>query len=174
MPPEWTAAAVDGMRAALGEPVALLAVLALALAALAEGAGRSAAAAGLFALAAGASHWLPPSPAHTAVAAGLLALLGARLAAGWRPALPLRQAEAAAGGLAFGLAAGVPLATGTEAAGSLSVAAALLALLLFIGVPLHHRGAGGALLRWGPRVVGAWLAAIGLLLTALQLWGRRG
>ena len=175
MPPEWLGAAADGAAAVLGAPLALLALLATALAAPAATRVRVVACVVLFLAGALASLWLPPGLLQAPLAAGLLALLGlAAIAAGWHDAPAVGAGAAALGGLAFGLASGLPLALPAEAAGSLALGALVLAALLALGAATAQRRAGHPVLRFAPRVLGAWIAAVGLLLMALQLWGRPG
>lgn len=173
MLPEWVSGGVEGARAAVGNPLALLALFAIALMSQGRHA-RTLAIVLLALLGAFACGWLPPHPAHPTLAAGLLAGLGVAAASGWHLPRTAGLACVLAGGFAFGLAAGLPLALPSETAGSLVVALVLLGLLLMIGTLLQRRWSSSVPLRYGPRVLGAWIAAIGLLLMALQAWGQRG
>lgn len=174
MLPEWLLAARDGAQAVLGQPLALLAALSVALATRGRIGHGSRLALGVFLAAAVAASTVPPSAMHAAAAAALLAVLGVAVATGWRWGRAVHVAAAALGGLALGLAAGLPVALPSEAGGSLLVGGALLALLLAVHRALERRWHRHVALRFGPRVLGAWVAAIGLLLMALQLWARPG
>ena len=174
MLPEGLLGARDGVQAALREPLAVLAVLAVATATRRRLAHRGASTLALFLAAAASAGMAPPSTHHAAAASALLAALGVAMAAGWRWGRGVHGLAAASGGVAIGLAAGLPLALPTEAGGSLLVGAVLLAVLLAVHRALEHRWPTQAALRIGPRVLGAWIAAIGFLLMALQLWARPG
>jgi hypothetical protein len=165
------------VRAVLAAPVALLAAVATAVAALASlrdsprGKGVASTLA-VFLLAALGTRWVAPSPMHAAVAAALLAVVGAIGAGALSLAGRANLLAAALGGVAFGLAAGLPVSIGTEAAGTLLLGAVLLASALVVGLQLQRRWHAHLAMRLAPRVLGAWACAIGLLLMALALWGR--
>lgn len=174
MLPEWLLGARDGAQAALGHPLALLAALGVALATRGQLGHGVRPALAVFLAAAVAAAALPPSAMHATGAAALLAVLGVGVATGWHWGRAVHVAAAALGGLAFGLAAGLPVALPSETVGSLLVGGGLLALLLAVHRAAERRWPTHMALRIGLRVLGAWVAAIGLLLMALQLWARPG
>jgi len=172
MLPEFLGTAGDGARAAIGEPLALLTALAAALAALSSLAtaprrGRFLLTLTLFLLAALGTRWIAPNPIHATVAAVTLVLVGALCASGWRLQGRVHLLAALLGGVGFGLAAGLPVAIGGEAVGTL-----LHVSTSVVGVQLQRRWPQHVAMRLAPRILGAWATAIGLLLMALHLWGR--
>lgn len=112
---------------------------------------------------------LPTAAWQGAAAAGFLAVAGGWQAAGQGRRGMASRILAVAGGLPFGWAASLGLATPAEATGSLAVAPLLLALVY--GVCGLVRAALRAERRWALacRILGSWLAAVGLLLLALAL-----
>ena len=112
---------------------------------------------------------LEPAAWHAAFVAGCLAGLGTLSAAALRPAFPLLAAACAAAGLAIGLGSGIPIATASEALGTVIAACALL-LVAHAGWQLASAARWSASVRLlAPRVIAAWLTAIGVLLLALAV-----
>lgn len=162
----------DGALFMAQSALALAAAAATVLAVAAATARQAVVAAIVFLLAASASAWMPQAVPAAALVPGVLLALGVLLAAGLRPRGAVAWIAVLAGGLAAGLAGGLPTATWEETAGGLVVLSlpVLAGLLLAVRIPVPprlHRGAATA-----RRMAGAWIAAVGVLL--LALWLRRG
>jgi len=161
---------VEGAGFALGRPLSLLAVVTAVL--LCRDGMRWLAIGG-FLLAGGlaaSALWLPGRLAGSA--AGIqLALAGACLASGWTLAGASRVLLAVAAGLASGWAVQLALGSPAEALGSAGVLLLLYAAAAMLLAALWRRlpAAPAAL---AVRVLGSWIAAVGLLMTALAWSGR--
>ncbi|MBL0421886.1 hypothetical protein JI739_16170 [Ramlibacter sp. AW1] len=113
----------------------------------------------------------PPARWHNAAVAVALAILGAWAMAGLRPRARALLPAMAPVGLAVGMSGGIPAATWTEIAGTL-VAAGLLFGVLYVVFQYADQRLAPALRQVAPRVLGAWLAAMGLLMAALYVLAR--
>lgn len=165
---------LEGALHLLEQPIALLVIVATVLATdgLRGGAAVMAGGVAAFAGGLGAGSALEPAQWQSGAAAVYLALAGLAAAAALVPSLWAGAAASGASGIAVALGATLTVASLAEVAG-----AGGLACLLLLGASAAwrqwrtrwpSRGVRAVL----PRVIGAWLAAIGMLVLALQLSGQ--
>ena len=112
------------------------------------------------------TRWFPVLD-DAVVVPSLLVVLGLALALNWQARGAAAPLSAVTGGSAIGLGGGMQVASWPEVAGGDAVLLALLlcASLLLAKAPRMDRFAKGAVV--GRRMVGAWIAAIGVLMLAL-------
>ena len=164
---------LDGARQLFRHPLALV-VLVVALLLVRDLRGTAAfTAVALFAAAAAASAAAPPHALHATMAAAYVAVVGILLAIGG--ALPPKAlaALAVAAGAVAGLNAGLTTATPAEALGTVLVSCVLLGLAQRAWQLGSARALPPGPRQLLPRIVGAWMAAVGLLMLALEWAGRR-
>lgn len=166
------AASLDGARYLLDSALSLL-VLAVTVLALCDISLRR----GLLRLApmaacAAVVALVPPSTVQAHFAAAYLTAVGLALAAGLTPGKYSANLLAACGGLALGVTAGLQTATAAETAGTLAAAILLCILGLAVIRAVTHAVRHSAA-RLGRRIASAWIAAIGILLLALDLVDKR-
>ena len=165
---------LEGALHLLEQPMALLVIVATVLATDGLRGGAAAMTGGLvvFAVGLGAGSALEPAQWQSGAAAVSLALAGLAAAAALVPGPWAGVAASGAAGIAVSLGATLTVASFAEVAG-----AGALACLLLLGATAAWRqwrtrwpsvGVWAVL----PRVIGAWLAAIGMLVLALQLSGQ--
>ncbi|MEJ7932478.1 hypothetical protein WG922_21070 [Ramlibacter sp. AN1015] len=171
MSADLAASAADGALYLLRQPMALAVLTSVLLVARDVPRRDAAPALAWFASAATCSLALEPEAWHPAFVAAWLAALGGICAADLRPRLWGRQAACGISGLALGLSGGLPTASGGEAIGTILLACLLLVVAHTGWQLASARGPGTPAWQVAPRVLAAWLAAMGLLMLALALRG---
>lgn len=164
--------ALEGMRYLFNAPLALV-VLAVTTLGLCRSSRRNALALlFLLALCATATSLVPPSALGGYLASGYVAAGGLALAAGLAGGGRRASLFAVGGAIALGLTAGLQTATASEALGTLAAAlvmcAAAIVAIQAVARLVNERVIGLAL-----RVLGAWTAAVGLLMLALEVGKNR-
>ncbi|TFZ00971.1 hypothetical protein EZ313_21325 [Ramlibacter henchirensis] len=166
------AEAADGALHLLQQPMALGVLTSVALVIRDVRRERVVPAAALFVSAATVTLALQSAGWHATFVAGCLVVFGAVCAAAIQPSLLVMLALCATAGFALGFGAGVPFATAAEAFGALSTAGLILLALHASWQVASGRWPESPLRRLAPRVIAAWLTALGLLMLALALLRR--
>lgn len=163
---------LDGAAYVLQFPLALSAVLVTCVLLGAAQVREAVQRAVVFAVITAASGWWPPSGATRGLVPAALLALGLAAAGGLRPAGQFVWPAVVAGGSAAGWAGGMQTASWQEAVGGgLALGGVAMALLLGLSRLRATPASMAAVLTIGRRVVGAWIAAVGVLLLALSLRG---
>lgn len=170
MSAEGAQAVADGALYLVQQPMSLAVLAAVSLVTRDLPRRQAVASLALFALAATITLALEPAAWNATFVAACLAALGAFCAAALRPTRLWLQVVCAMGGLALGLSAGVPVALPGEAIGTLAMTCLLLAAVHAGWRLVGARWPRTPVLQTAPRVIAAWLSAIGWLMLALEFF----
>ena len=164
--------AAEGMRYLLQAPFALVVLAVSVLGLCRRSRNQSFAWLVLLVLCAIATSLIPPSRLNGYLATGYVAMGGLALAAGLGTGNRSAGVFAVGGGIALGLTAGLQTAMAAEAIGTLATAL-LLCTVTLLAIHSLSRAASEQVIGLAQRIAGAWMAAVGLLMFALEAGNAR-